>query len=454
MRRTAETEMREQLKELRRKLAPMPQGRYLIGLSGGADSVALLTMLAGESAAPGIAIEAVHVNHGLRGAESDGDEAFVRELCETYHVPLHVFRVDLQGRKDENAAREARFRCFRECMADTEADCLVLAHHADDLAETFMMRLLRGAGPEGLGCMKAADTRDGVRILRPMLKIRRFEIREALRESGIPWREDSSNRNADYLRNDVRMRLIPLMEEMNAGAAGRIAETARQIAMENEALAAEAERFLRNHAGSRWLDPEALKETPEGMRRRILRQWWRNNAPRMEEHELSAEQTERLAALAAADTGKVNLPGGLFAEKGRKALHLTGMPAEPPREVPVTGDRTDFGPITFRIGSGKGNPGDGKREQEVPEGFLQGCVIRTRRPGDRISPFGMTGSRKLQDYLTDRGIDAAWRDEIPLLCRGNEVLLAAGVGAGNIPEWTAQTEHIRLAWEGEMPWNR
>ena len=93
-------------------------------------------------------------------------------------------------------------------------------------------------------------------------------------------------------------------------------------------------------------------------------------------------------------------------------------------------------------------------EQEVPAGFAKDCIIRSRRPGDRIQPFGMRGSRKLQDYLTDRGIDEPWRDRIPLLCRGNEVLLAAGVGAGNIPEWKKNEAHDRLRWLGDMPWNR
>ena len=444
--------MSGRMEDLRRKMEPVPSGRCLVGLSGGADSVALVTLLAGENAPAGIRTEAVHVNHGLRGAESDGDEAFARELCASYHLPLHVYRPDLKGRKDENAAREARFRCFLECMADTGADYLALAHHADDLAETFMMRLLRGAGPEGLGCMRADDTRDGIRILRPLLKIRRAEIREALRESGIPWREDSSNGSAEYLRNDVRMRLMPLLEEMSSGAGARIAAAARQIAGESEILAAEADRFLREHAGDRWLDSAALETVPAGMRIRILRQWWRNSAPRLAEHELSAAQTEELAALALSAGGKINLPGGLHAEKGRQALHLTGFPAETPPETPVAGEKTDFGPISLRIGPGSGHPGDGKREQEVPAGWLQECVIRTRRPGDRITPFGMKGSRKLQDYLTDRGIDAAWRDEIPLLCRGGEVLLAGGVGAGNIPEWKEYEEHIRLIWQGSMPW--
>ena len=120
----------------------------------------------------------------------------------------------------------------------------------------------------------------------------------------------------------------------------------------------------------------------------------------------------------------------------------------------MLGEKTDFGPITLLAGPGRGNPGDGKREQEVPAGWADGCVIRTRQSGDRITPFGMAGSQKLQDYLTDRGIDAPWRDRIPLICRGNEVLLVAGVGAGSIPRWTGEKDWIRLTWQGDMPWER
>ena len=452
MRGTAEKSLMNRIEELWRRLEPTPKGRCLIGLSGGADSTALLVILV--AFVPNEAVEAVHVNHGLRGSESDGDEEFVRKLCDEYHVPLHVYHPDLLGRRDENTAREARFRCFRECMAETGADYLMLAHHADDLAETFMMRLLRGAGPEGLGCMKAEDERNGIRIIRPMLNIRRQEIREALTERGIPWREDSSNTSTAYLRNDVRIRLMPLLEEMNAGASWHIAETARRIGAENEMLSAEAKRYLQAHAGFRWLDSQPMKEMVPAMRKRILRQWWRDNTPQMSERELNTEQTERLALLALAESGKINLPGGLFAEKGRQALHLTGFPRKMNPETPVKQARTDFGPFALLAGPSIGNPGNGRREQEVPSGWLDGCVIRNRKPGDRIVPFGMNGSRKLQDYLTDRGIDAPWRDDIPLLCRGNEVLLAGGVGAGNIPVWTGDTEHVRLTWIGEMPWEQ
>ena len=317
------------------------------------------------------------------------------------------------------------------------------------------MRLIRGAGTEGLACMSGLDARDGYTIRRPMLKMGREEIRHALSEEGVPWREDSLNESSAYLRNRIRGRLMPLLNELGPGAAERIAKTAELVTGENRMLQDMAESFLAAHADGRTLDAEALGKQPEAMRLRILRAWWKRNAPETDEHALNAAQTEALAALAAAPKGKINLPGGLHAVKGRQGLHLTGFPAEAQEEVPFEPEipwKTVFGGIRLTAGPGEGNPGNGKTEQEVPEDFLRGCVIRTRRNGDRIRPFGMEGSRKLQDYLTDRRIDEALRDRIPLVCRGNEVLLAAGVGTGAVPRWSAEARNIRVKWTGRMPW--
>ena len=444
--------MNPTLDDLRKRMEPVPPGRCLVGVSGGADSVALLKLLAGNGA--GGTVEAVHVNHGIRGTAADQDESFVRKLCKEMGIPLHVYHPDLDGRTDENAARKARFQCFRECIRKTGADWLVLAHHMDDLAETFLMRLLRGAGTEGLGCMSTRDSVFGIPVFRPMLRMRRSEIRLALTNEGISWREDDSNLDPAYLRNDVRMRLMPLMEEMSPGAAARIAAAARSIADDNETLRLETRQMLNRCAGKHWIDIRLVSPLTQGQRARLLRQWWRDNAPPLEEHELSSEQTERLVALSMRLNGKINLPGGLYAVQGKQALHLTGFQDENPEETSLSGSMTAFGEFGLECAESEGTSGDGKTEQEVPVGFTDGCVIRTRKPGDRIVPFGMTGSRKLQDYLTDRGIDAPWRDRIPLLCRGHEVLLAAGVGAGNIPKWRKEDEHIRLRWHGSMPWNR
>ena len=432
---------------------PIKAGRYLIGLSGGADSVALLMTLLPDIRDGRIAAEAVHVNHGLRGTESDDDEKFCRELCEREGVPLTVYRADLQGKTDEDSARKARYGFFREKYKAFKADGLILAHHADDQAETFLMRLTRGAGPEGLECMREDETVEDIRILRPMLRIRREEIRAALTEDGTGWREDSTNTDTAYLRNKVRQELIPALEAISESAVDKICRTAGMMAADNDVRDAAAEKLLRENAKGSILNAASITAEPEAVRRRVLRKWWNAEGPVLEEHALSAAQTEALTALLDVTKGKINLPGGVYAVRTGKHLILrSSEKEEAPEPVVFSGKEIVFGDYRITVGSSEGNPGDGKRTQEVPDGFFEGCEIRTRRPGDRIRPFGSTGSRKLQDYLTDRRIGEPFRDQIPLICRGNEVLLVCGVGAGNIPRWNGEDHPVRITWHGETPW--
>ncbi len=438
--------------KLRGKITPVRDGQYLIGLSGGADSVALLTALLPDIRAGRIRAEAVHVNHGLRGQESDEDAQFCACLCEREGVPLYSCRIDLEGKTDEASARAARYAVFSRRYRETGADGLILAHHADDQAETFLMRLLRGAGPEGLECMKPEETVGGMRILRPMLSLRREEIRETLRADGISWREDSSNNSDGYLRNRIRKELIPGLERITPTAVEKICRTAGLIGSDNETLNAQAAAAMARNAKGRMLNAEGTAREPAAVRTRALRMWWQENGPVLEEHALSAAQTEALEQLLFTGRGKINLPGGMHAVRTGKYLFLTDERQTETEAREVTGAETPFGDFLLTAGASEGTPGDGKRTQEVPREFLRGCVIRTRRPGDRIRPFGSSGSKKLQDYFTDRRIPEPFRDRIPLLCRGNEVLLAAGVGAGGIPAWDEEADSVRLTWQGEMPW--
>ena len=433
-------------------LKGIPAGRLLIGVSGGADSTALLLAVIRSGRAPARDVCAVHVNHGLRGEESEGDEAFVRALCEGEGVPLTVLRADLQGRRDENSAREARRACFRRAMKETDAGALLLAHNRNDQAETFLMRLLRGSGPEGLACMRERDDRMGFPIVRPLLSFSREEIREALRAEGIAWREDSSNGDESYLRNAVRQTLIPLMLQMAPGAQERIAAAAELLGRDQDYFREATRAALGGRENDPWLAAEALMEQREAIRGRMVRAWWRAQGPRLAERELDSRMTERILRLAEMPRGTVNLPGGWRCVRAGGFLHLISPDPERPKAVPWHEPETACLSLRLRAVPSRGEPGDGRRSQEMPADFLTGCELRTRRAGDRISPFGSGYGRKLQDYLTDRKIPEPWRDRIPLLCRGNEVLLAAGVGAGNIPRWQPGNTNIRLVWEGPMPW--
>ena len=200
---------------------------YLVGLSGGADSVALLLILREL----GYRTEAAHCNFKLRGEESDRDENFVRELCKKYSIPLHVIHFDTKEYANlhkvsiEMAARDLRYGYFRQLCKDIDAEGICIAHHRDDAVETLLMNLLRGAGIHGLTGIRPKNDF----VIRPLLCISRKEILGYLDSIGQAYVTDSSNLVDDVLRNKVRLRVLPLLEEIAPGATVNIDKTANYL---------------------------------------------------------------------------------------------------------------------------------------------------------------------------------------------------------------------------------
>ena len=338
--------------------------RVCVAVSGGADSTALLLALAeanAERQGLGIALSAAHVHHGLRGAEADGDEAFVRALCERLQVPLTVFRVDTAARQAtehegiEEAARQLRYEALRGLAVDAVAT----AHTLDDQAETVVMKLLRGAWTEGLGGIspevQGLGMRDEglgkARLVRPMLGVRRAEVEVFLRERGQEWREDTSNLDLSLTRNRVRRELMPLLRGFNPGIDALLARTAA-IARDEEAFwQAEVARVLPQvllpgrpvrgggravstavGEGSCALELARLAAMPAALRRRVLRAAARTLYAEGEAgSRLSSEETAKLLALAGfggdpAVTGRIGsrlvLHGGLRAERSAREVRL------------------------------------------------------------------------------------------------------------------------------------
>ena len=213
----------ERWAHLARTVALDPAEPVLVALSGGADSTYLLRVLAVSSAHP--AVTAVHVNHGLRGAESEGDARFCAELCRELGIPLVVRRVELdrEGPSLEARAREARYRALALEARRQKCSTVLTGHHADDNLETLLMRWVRGTALTGLAALRPRLelSLEGVQlnVLRPLIALRREEVRELLAGAGFPWREDSSNSSDDHTRNRVRNVLLPGIEEV-AGQAG------------------------------------------------------------------------------------------------------------------------------------------------------------------------------------------------------------------------------------------
>ena len=189
--------------------------RIGLAVSGGADSVALLALMADLRASHGFEAVVLHVDHGLR-PDSPDDARFVESLAERYGMPFHAMRTRVRRRRGESlemAARRVRLAFFARMTASLGLDAIATGHHADDVAETFIMRLARGAGPDGLAGLKPVSHVDGVTFIRPLLNVRDADLRRFLEERGIAWREDSTNADTSIPRNNVRHVILPFLRK-------------------------------------------------------------------------------------------------------------------------------------------------------------------------------------------------------------------------------------------------
>ncbi|MEM6886307.1 MAG: tRNA lysidine(34) synthetase TilS, partial [Verrucomicrobiota bacterium] len=187
----------------------LPSGLRLgLGLSGGIDSM----VLAHSMYHAGIEFRALHFNHNWRGKESRQDQEFVRQWCQEHHIAFTT-RTWQRPVKSEAAARQARHSFFRHACDKYQMEAVVLAHHRDDLAETFLLQLLRGSGPEGLASLLPEREIDGLRLIRPLLEISRAELYQIAKAEKLKWREDTSNTDESFARNKIRRRILPYLQK-------------------------------------------------------------------------------------------------------------------------------------------------------------------------------------------------------------------------------------------------
>lgn len=295
-----------------------PDESYLVGISGGHDSIALHHWLVGHHFQN---LTYCHLNHGLRGNESDEDEEFLRELLGSNLIAGHTDVADLAEREKlslETAAREARHCFFQECARSTGIPRVLLAHHADDLAETILFNLLRGSGgPKG---MQARSEIDGLLFLRPLLEARRTEISEFLSQHDFTFREDSSNTEAFAARNRLRHEAIPLLTDILKRDPVPALIRAGQITRDLEAIV-DATFSL-----EQFLDPQqrihlpSFRELSLPLQRHALRIFLLKH----EIPEITAELIRNAQSLASTDSPpSINLPGGLRLRRKESRLFIS-----------------------------------------------------------------------------------------------------------------------------------
>ncbi|MBR1832880.1 MAG: tRNA lysidine(34) synthetase TilS [Ruminiclostridium sp.] len=294
----------------------VPGDRITVGLSGGADSCALLLGLLALRDRLGITVSACHINHNLRGAESDGDEMFVRELCRSREVPLEVFPIDVKGavRKHESleeTARRLRYGCFDRITSGGAK--IATAHTANDNAETVLMNIIRGTGTKGLAGIPPVRGS----FIRPLIFCTREDTEEYCRENGIQFVTDSSNLSDDYTRNRVRHKVLPLLAEFNpsvVAAMTRMSEAAGDDAEFLEKYSAEQAEKCAVAGG---YDSRKLKELPKAVKFRIIAAELKKNGV-----EPSKLRIDQCAELIEKGMGKVNLCKNKFALVRKKVFFV------------------------------------------------------------------------------------------------------------------------------------
>jgi tRNA(Ile)-lysidine synthase len=317
--------------------------RVLVAVSGGLDSTVLLHLLHGQSRRHRLELSVGHVNHGLREEASDADQAAVHALADSLGLPVRSLRADPRPRREggssrsrptlQEAAREARYQALQALAGELGAERVATAHTADDQAETVLLRLLRGSGPDGLGGIPERSP-DGV-IVRPLLAVSRREIEAFAAKQGLAWREDASNAKADYARNRLRLHWLPgLASEFNPRllrALGGLAEAQRRDAewIEAQVTREVASRFA---VDGTWLVIEAKDwgELPEALARRVVRAALRRSGAGREVSR--AHLTRMLAFLRTGRRGtRIELPGGRVLSRERAGFRLGPLAPAPPR---------------------------------------------------------------------------------------------------------------------------
>ncbi len=449
------------LRTIRKQDLLRPGDRVAVAVSGGADSVALLLLLVELRSDLGIVLSVAHVNHKLRGAESDEDQRFVKALAkahglefDTVDAPVGAERgAGQRERGIEAAARELRFQFFRGLAHRGRASKIASAHTLDDQAETVLLRIFRGTGIRGLAgvhphiALQADGTKVG-EVVRPLLGFRRADLREFLSARGQGWREDSSNLDTKFSRNRVRQQLLPFISrEFGDAALEHMAELAEIARAEEEWARAQEpdERTTKPNA----LDVEHLLRLPLAVQRRWVRAWLGTNSP---DASISFRLIEEIIDLAQGPAGKkLELPGGTMQGKTEPAIVRRGrneltLESESPLgdyqySLPVPG-AVEVTELNARfeatiVEAETVTPGDCEALIDLSRVGPE-LVIRNWRAGDRYWPAHTSGEKKVKELLGDRNATGSEKKLWPAAVSGSgELVWLRGFPAPSA--WQART---------------
>ena len=404
----------------------------LVGLSGGADSVMLLHLLCEyrRRTAVNFTILAVHVNHGIRGAEADRDEAFARELADSLGVEFVAYHIDVptlareSGKGLEETARDARYSIFADVISSrNDISYIALGHNATDNLETVIFNMMRGAGSRGMAGIP--PVRDN--LIRPMIYISKADITEALEIAGIKYVTDSTNFDTAYTRNYIRHEIIPRLSKLTDNPEVSVRRMGQNIRDDGEYIDSVAERFLRDCDGAP--DAASLADLHPAVFYRVV------TAMVAEVTDRSPERVhiEKIRSLLGGSFS-YDLPGGcsFVSSCGSCYVVFQGDPIS--FDIPVKKGRTEIPDFSAELVISDKKPEISHNvykfsiQADISSAIICGSLhLRSRRQGDSYRSRGMT--HKLKKMLIDAKIPSDLRDRVPILCDDRGIVWAAGFGA-------------------------
>ena len=447
-----------------------PGDRVLVAVSGGPDSVALLHLLYDLREELELRLEVAHLQHGIRGAEAQEDARFVAELAQKLGLPFHLKEVNLRQIKSaagkgnlEALARAERYRFFEAVARERNLGKIATAHTQDDQAETVLMWLLRGSGLKGLGGMPPTHQLDGTNIesascpvvIRPLLGVSRTEIEEYLNERHLTFRLDRSNQDLSFLRNWIRLKLIPqLKEKMDRNLPSRLAQQAELIREEDDLLDALANAAINEIRTAEGMNRGSLLKHSKAMQRRLLRLWI--EATRGHLRGLDFQHIEALLDLIAdgPPQGRLSIPGGWQLVKEYETLRLE-------KQSRRMGQQCACYSYALHIGEDLHIHEAGLMIQtraislplpSLPDNLTEAVfdvaslaadlTLRNFRHGDRFQPLGMAGHKKVKELFIEKKLPLVVRASLPLLLLGDEVIWIPGYGRSELGKVTPATKAI------------
>jgi tRNA(Ile)-lysidine synthase len=421
----------------------LPQeAKVVVAVSGGADSMALLLALFQLRAVYNMTLIVAHVNHQLRGEESERDALFVEQQAVRLGLPFHHVRIDVKalqrsaGMSVQQAARALRYHFFHTLHHSLDATRIALGHTADDQAETLLMRFVRGSGPAGLAGIPAVR----LPFIRPLLAVSRPTIYAYLQSERCPWVEDSSNAHTVYLRNRVRHDLLPKLGQYNPRIVRRLSELADMLRADNQVLEQQVDEWavqtlawqVRSGVEIRC---RLFRLAPVAIQRRLLRRALEALIASPEAVGFRHVESLRQFVVSGDGERRYRLPGQIDAERHTETVRLWNASRAPTipdiLALPVPG-KVDVVTLNIRLTAEIINKPYHLNQMTSQWALLDldhtlcPLHVRFRQPGDRFYPLGAPGSKKLQDFFVDSRIPRVERPYVPLVVSNHEIVWVVG----------------------------